>query len=304
MQQEETPELERIEQALSAITECFDLLFERAPVMMHSINRESRLIKVNRRWLATLGYEEGEVIGSKCVDFLADESRVVAIQDALPLLWQAGSARSIGFRIVRKNGRILNILMDADVVPGTNGVLSTLTTLRTPGSLNQWRQGTTILQRFRKLTGVQRQLEDLLLPEGRGAQDTGRSNEHQSSSLAQDHTSTKELLGTLAELANGISYEIGQSPVNTAHVQDILNLRLRASLVDQAPSVDGHTLTKRELEVLKILALGSGNKEIADHLTLTVRTVRFHIENIYRKLGVQSRTQAVRVGRENGMLDR
>ena len=205
MQQIDTPEPKPIEQALSAATEYSDILFDRAPVMMHSINRESRLIKVNRRWLATLGYEEDEVIGSKCVDFLTDESRVVAIQDALPLLWQAGSARSIGFRIVRKNGRVLNILMDADVVPGTNGVLSTLTTLRTPGSLNQWRQVTTILQRFRKLNGRRRQLEDLLLPEGGGAQDTGRPRESQLTPLALDGTSAEELFGTLAELAQDIS---------------------------------------------------------------------------------------------------
>ena len=103
-----------------------------------------------------------------------------------------------------------------------------------------------------------------------------------------------------AELANGISYEIGQSLVSAAHVQDLLNLRLTASLVDQTGSVSGPTLTRRESEVLRILALGAGNKEIADHLSLTVRTVRFHIENIYVKLGVQSRTQAVRVGREEG----
>ncbi len=43
--------------------------------------------------------------------------------------------------------------------------------------------------------------------------------------------------------------------------------------------------------------------ERCDRLSLSVRTVRFHIENIYRKLGVQSRTQAVRVGREEGLLD-
>ncbi len=105
-----------------------------------------------------------------------------------------------------------------------------------------------------------------------------------------------------AELANGISYEIGRSLVNAAHVQDLLNLRLTASLVGQAGDLSGPTLTRRELEVLRILSLGAGNKEIADHLSLTVRTVRFHIENIFRKLGVQSRTQAVRAGRDEGLL--
>ena len=106
-----------------------------------------------------------------------------------------------------------------------------------------------------------------------------------------------------AELANGVSHEIGQALVNAAHVQDLLNLRLRASQVDQADSVSGPTPTNRELEVLRILSSGASNKAIAVHLSLSVRTVRFHVQNIYRKLGVQSRTQAVRVGREEGLLD-
>ena len=57
------------------------------------------------------------------------------------------------------------------------------------------------------------------------------------------------------------------------------------------------------MEVLRALASGARDKEIAGELSSSVRTVRFHIENIYRELGVQSRTQAVRVGREEGLLD-
>ena len=173
MQQEETPELERIEQALSAITEASELLFEGAPVMMHSINQEGELVKVNSLWLATLGYDKDEVIGQKSVDFLTDESRLVAIQDTLPLFWQAGSDRSIGYGFLRKDGRVLNLLMDAETVPGPEGALSGLATLRTPDSFNQWQQGSTTLRRLRTLYRLQRQLENLLLPEGDGAQDTG-----------------------------------------------------------------------------------------------------------------------------------
>ena len=106
-----------------------------------------------------------------------------------------------------------------------------------------------------------------------------------------------------AELANEVSYKVGRILINAAHVQDLLNLRLRASLDDQAGGANGSPLTSRELEVLRVLASGASNKEIANHLSVTVRTVRFHIENTYRKLGVQSRTQAVRVAREEGLVD-
>ena len=106
-----------------------------------------------------------------------------------------------------------------------------------------------------------------------------------------------------AELANEVSYKVGQSLVNAAHVQDLLSLRLRTSLAVQTGAVSGPILTRREFEVLTILASGASNKEIAHQPSLAVRTVRFHIENTYRKLGVQSRTQAVRAGREEGLLD-
>ena len=205
MQQTETSELDPIDQALRTVTECADILFERAPVMMHSINQEGHLLKVNHRWLTTLGYERDEVIGQKSVDFLTDESRLVAIVDALPLFWQAGSDRSIGYRFRRKNGRVLNVLLDAEAVTSTKGVLAGVATLRTPDGLNLWRQSSTTLQRLRKLHRVRRQLEDFLLPDGDGVSDTGRTWESQLKALIQHGTWAQELFGNLAELVQDIS---------------------------------------------------------------------------------------------------
>ena len=167
MQQENLAERNQIEQTLRAVTEYSDTLFDRAPVMMHSINRNGELVKVNRRWLTTLGYNQDEVLGQKAVDFLTDESRLVAIRDILPLFWQARSDRSIGFQFLRKNGRVLNILMDAEAVPGPNGELSTgLATLRTRRSLTQWLQASTTLRNIRDITQIQHQLEILLSANG------------------------------------------------------------------------------------------------------------------------------------------
>ena len=52
------------------------------------------------------------------------------------------------------------------------------------------------------------------------------------------------------------------------------------------------TLTERETEVLRLLAAGKANKEIARALTIGEKTVKTHVSNILAKLGVQSRTQA------------
>ena len=61
-------------------------------------------------------------------------------------------------------------------------------------------------------------------------------------------------------------------------------------------------LSEREVEVLRLIAAGLSNQEIAGRLIIAPGTVKRHINNIYGKLGVQSRTQAVACGREVGLL--
>ncbi|MBK8048195.1 MAG: hypothetical protein IPK16_14380 [Anaerolineales bacterium] len=61
-------------------------------------------------------------------------------------------------------------------------------------------------------------------------------------------------------------------------------------------------LTERELEVLRLVAAGSSNAEIAEQLVLTVGTVKTHLKHIYAKLTVQSRTQAIAQARRLGLL--
>ena len=62
-------------------------------------------------------------------------------------------------------------------------------------------------------------------------------------------------------------------------------------------------LSGREREVLHLLADGSSTKEIGEHLVLSLNTVNFHLRNLYQKLGVRSRTQAIKVGQQVGLLD-
>ena len=62
-------------------------------------------------------------------------------------------------------------------------------------------------------------------------------------------------------------------------------------------------LSEREQEVLRLVAKGLTNQQIATRLVISIRTVKKHIENIHGKLGVQNRTQAVARARELGMLE-
>lgn len=62
------------------------------------------------------------------------------------------------------------------------------------------------------------------------------------------------------------------------------------------------SLTARELEILQLIAAGLSNKDIQESLTLSNNTVRSHIKNLYGKLGVHSRTQAIQQAREYKFL--
>jgi DNA-binding NarL/FixJ family response regulator len=62
-------------------------------------------------------------------------------------------------------------------------------------------------------------------------------------------------------------------------------------------------LSKRELTILQALQSGLSNKQIAKELFLAEQTVKFHLTNIYRKLGVNNRTEAVRYAFEHGLVE-
>jgi DNA-binding NarL/FixJ family response regulator len=66
---------------------------------------------------------------------------------------------------------------------------------------------------------------------------------------------------------------------------------------------DDHDLSARELEVLKLLADGHSYKTAAAHLDIRLDTVRFHIRNIYDKLHVHSKSEAVVKALRQGLLD-
>jgi LuxR family maltose regulon positive regulatory protein len=62
-------------------------------------------------------------------------------------------------------------------------------------------------------------------------------------------------------------------------------------------------LTPRELDVMRYLAQGGSNQDIAKELFITINSVKKHTGNIYRKLDAKSRTQAIARGRELGLIE-
>ena len=64
----------------------------------------------------------------------------------------------------------------------------------------------------------------------------------------------------------------------------------------------GQILTPREIEVLRMIAEGLGNKEIASKLSISDHTVKFHISSIFAKLGASNRAEAVTLGIRHGLI--
>jgi LuxR family maltose regulon positive regulatory protein len=93
------------------------------------------------------------------------------------------------------------------------------------------------------------------------------------------------------------AFEHGEAPLEPASSQE------RQRTVPQpGPQPLIEPLSDRELEVLQLMATGASNQEIAEALVIAVNTVKRHARNIFDKLGVENRTQAVARARALGLL--
>ena len=101
-----------------------------------------------------------------------------------------------------------------------------------------------------------------------------------------------EMAALELEAARGVFAKLGAAP-DLARVE---------SLAPRAESDAPHGLTQRELEVLRLVAAGKSNRAIASELVLSEHTVARHLQNIFAKLGVSSRTAASAFAFENELV--
>ncbi len=90
--------------------------------------------------------------------------------------------------------------------------------------------------------------------------------------------------------------------VGTAEDADLVVSERVVSTAAPGAVAPGGALTARELEVLRLVARGLGNKEIAADLGITTHTVKYHLAAVLEKLGVRSRTEAVSLGVRKGLV--
>jgi two-component system response regulator NreC len=101
-----------------------------------------------------------------------------------------------------------------------------------------------------------------------------------------------EVVSAVREVASGQRY-----------VHPVLGARLVAAEAEERERADEDPLSDREHEILRLLALGHTNQEIAGELYLSVRTVETHRAHIMQKLRISTRAELVRYALDQGMLD-
>lgn len=88
------------------------------------------------------------------------------------------------------------------------------------------------------------------------------------------------------------------------YIQPSLIPALNSKMIEKnEDEVKIESLTRRELEVLKLLAVGMYNKEVAEKLNISERTVKNHVSNIFKKLEVTDRTQAAVFAIRNNLIN-
>ncbi|MCI0706727.1 MAG: LuxR C-terminal-related transcriptional regulator [Ignavibacteriae bacterium] len=110
----------------------------------------------------------------------------------------------------------------------------------------------------------------------------------------------------VAFLAVGVYVGINHKSVKryiTNVKRAVSNLRRTSEVHRSSPPAYVEPLSKRETEVLALIAQGLSNEQVAERLFVSVSTVKTHLINIYSKLGVERRTQAVARAQELKLLE-
>jgi DNA-binding NarL/FixJ family response regulator len=115
-----------------------------------------------------------------------------------------------------------------------------------------------------------------------------------------ERTKLKDAIAGMAVEVVGEFATVGAARASGTAADAVLSSPDRVPVFDLTEPVE--PLTRRELDVLDLLAEGLPNKVIADRLGISDQTVKFHVASIYAKLGAANRTDAVRRAVRRGLL--
>jgi len=121
----------------------------------------------------------------------------------------------------------------------------------------------------------------------------------------QDHESVYAMLqnGAVGYLTkSSLAQDLAETIRTTFQGKMVFSSEVGAHLMSPPQPVVDFKLTDRELEVLVLLAEGLTNQQSAQRLSISVSTLKFHMNNIYEKLGVQTRSEALVLAAKNNLI--
>lgn len=120
-----------------------------------------------------------------------------------------------------------------------------------------------------------------------------------------DHESVHSMLrnGAVGYLTkSALAEDLVETIQATSQGKMVFSADIVEQLVSQPQPAMDFRLTDRELEVLVLLAEGLTNQQSAQRLSISVSTLKFHMNNIYEKLGVQTRSEALVLAAKNNLI--
>lgn len=103
-----------VQDTIKRKAEWFKQMYDDAPVMMHSIDKDSIICNVNEMWLSKLGYSKVEVIGKSIIDFMSNDSIKYFKENVLHEFLKKGLVRNINYQFIRKDGAFIDVLLNGN----------------------------------------------------------------------------------------------------------------------------------------------------------------------------------------------
>ncbi|NOR11420.1 MAG: PAS domain S-box protein [Desulfovibrionaceae bacterium] len=111
------------EEALRESDKRYRSLYNDTPAMLHSIDRNGRLLSVSNYWLEKLGYRREDVIGQNLTDYYSEDSKKYAEEIVIPKFFRTGYCYDVPYQFVKNNGEKIDILLSAIGVQDQSGQL-------------------------------------------------------------------------------------------------------------------------------------------------------------------------------------
>jgi len=102
----------KVEKALEESLSSYRNIYNKTPVMMHSIDQHGTLVSVSDFWLEKMGYQRHEVIGRKLSDFLSEDSKKDS-KVVMPVFFDRGSIYDVSYKFITRYGEVLETLLSA-----------------------------------------------------------------------------------------------------------------------------------------------------------------------------------------------